>query len=92
MNLCVTMTLLFRFGGLEPGAAERFRSVYLAAPPHVPDHIFAHALHVLVSCKEKTIIESRKSISESQGYFFRYLVSSTELRMLVFDTDLSAAA
>lgn len=89
--LCATVTLLV-IGGLEPGAAEGLRAVDLAAPPHVSDHVFAQALHVLVRCREITIIQSKKISKQSVEGVIMYLVSSTELRMLVSDRDLSAAA
>lgn len=85
------MTLLVLLGGLEPGAAQRSCTVDLAAPPHVPDHIFAHALHVLVGCKETGIIGIGSSSRGLPGCCL-YLAGSTEWRMLVFDTGLSVAA
>lgn len=45
--------LLCRGWVFEPGAADGLSSLHLTAPPHVPDHILTHALHVLVGCRRR---------------------------------------
>lgn len=49
-DLCFVL-VFSRFGVLKTGAAGRVSPVDFTAPPHVSDHLLAHTLHVLISCR-----------------------------------------
>lgn len=67
----------------------------LAAPLHLPYHIFTHVLQVFVSCRKWTELAKRqcgKCFLTYDGIILTvYLVNTAEWHKLAFDTDLSVA-